>query len=83
MLLRNESINDLGIVDFIKRTIADFNYINYFKALCWTYVKASLEYAYQIWSPYYTFHFDNLKRKCLKLIAYKLRILLKLNFYLK
>ena len=72
--ITNKALKMLG---FLKRTLRDFNDIGCFKALYFSYIRSSLEYACQIWSPYYKINVECLERvqkRFLRFVGYKLGI---------
>ena len=67
--ITNKAIKLLG---FIKRSMSDFGNVHGFKMIYCSLIRSVLEYASNIWSPYYDIHVKNIERvqnKFLRLIA--------------
>jgi len=62
------------MLGFIIRNSQNFNNVLSLKILYFSYVRSILEYASQVWSPYYQNHIkelENIQRKFLKYLCYK------------
>lgn len=72
--ITNKALKTLG---FLKRSLRDFSDLLCFKTLYCAYIRSTLEYASQVWSPYYNININRLERvqrKFLRFCAYKMSI---------
>ena len=78
----NEHVNfitskALKLLGFVKRTLRDFTDLNCFKVLYCSYIRSVLEYACQVWSPYYQMYkvqIERVQRKFFRFVGFKLGI---------
>ena len=67
----------LKLLGFIKRILQDFSNINCFKTLFCSYIRSVLEYACQVWSPFYDQYIQQIERvqkKFVRFVAFKMGI---------